>query len=126
MPNWQPNWNNVVWDWGAADWAIHALRHAAERLGTTAHDRRHAAEPAQRQWRGCYREQFDQQLAGMVCEERRLADECRDAAGRVARASQMARDEQNRREADRRRWWEEKREEERRKREREEARRRRS
>ena len=126
MPNWQPNWSDVVWDWGAADAAINALRRAADRLDTTAHNRQQAALPAQREWRGRYREQFDQQLSGMANEEHRLANECRDAAGRVARASQAARDEQNRREADRRRWWEEKREEERREREREEERRRRS
>ena len=32
MPNWQPNWNNVVWDWGAANEAIAALHRAAGRL----------------------------------------------------------------------------------------------
>lgn len=111
MPNWQPNWNNVAWNWGAADAACDALRRAADRLEKTAHERLSAASCAQREWRGRYREQFDEQLAAMVAEARRLADECRQAAARVARASQAARDEQNRREADRRRWWDQKREE---------------
>ena len=120
MPNWQPNWNDVRWNWGAADEAIAALRRMADRLDQSAHERTRVADPAQRQWRGRYRNDFDHYLERLLQEARSRAGECRDAAGQVARASQAAAEEQHRREADRRRWWDEKREEERRERERRE------
>jgi uncharacterized protein YukE len=126
MPNWSPNWDNVKWDWGASDAAIGALRRAADRLESTAYQRTQAAAPAQQEWRGVYREQFDDELRSVTNKERELADECRRLANRVSSAAQEARDEQRRRERDRESWREEKREEERREREkREEERRRR-
>jgi hypothetical protein len=124
MPNWQPNWNNVRWDWGAANAASSALRHNAVRLDTTAHQRGLVAGEAQAQWRGRYRSEFDVALQGMLQGAYGLAAEMRDAASRIDRASQRAYDEQRHRERERERWRREKEEEDRRRRE-EEARKRR-
>ncbi len=119
MPNWSPNWENVRWDWGAADAAMAALRRAADRLDATANEHVRAAAPAQAEWRGARRLRFDDDLATTVHKEHALADECRRMAGRISDASSAARREQDKRERERRRWEEEKREEERRERERE-------
>lgn len=124
MPNWQPNWNNVRWDWGAANEAASALRHAADRLDGTASERTGLARNAQAEWRGRYREQFDVELARILRRAHDLANECRDAAGRIAQASQRAWEEQKHRERERERWRREKEEEDRRRREEEERRRR--
>lgn len=124
MPNWSPNWNNVRWDWGAADAAASALRHAAGVLDATAVERVGVANAAQAQWRGLHRERFDAELADILGRGRALADACRAAADRVASASQRAADEQRHRERERERWRREKEEEDRRRREDEKRRRR--
>lgn len=112
MPNWNPNWNNVRWNWGASNAAISALRSAADRLDSFAYERTRAAAEAQAEWRGGYRNDFDLRLQQTLGQSRDLANQLRDAANRIAQASQRATDEQNRRERDRRRWYEEKRREE--------------
>jgi uncharacterized protein YukE len=124
MPNWQPNWNNVRWDWGAADAAAAALRRAADLLNGTASERARVAAEAQAQWRGLHRDRFDSELAQVLRRAQDLADEYREAANRIARASQRAWDEQRHRERERERWRREKEDEERRQREEDERRRR--
>ena len=118
MPNWQPNWNNVHWDWGAADEAVNALRRAADLLDRSVQERLSVAREAQQEWRGRYRDQFDEELARIVARARDLAAQFREAAGRIAAASQRAYEEQRHREAERDRWRREKEEEERRRRQR--------
>ena len=126
MPNWQPNWNNVRWDWGAASAAASSLRRAADKLDATAQERQRAATEAQREWRGRYREEFDEQLRNMLRRATELAAEFRYMAHRIEQASQNAWAEQRHRESERRRWHSEKRkEEERERRRREEERQRR-
>lgn len=124
MPNWQPNWNNVRWDWGAANAASAALRRSADKLDMFAHERSQVAGAAQREWRGRYRLEFDQQLQAMLSRSSNLAAEMRHAAGRIDQASTRAWDEQRHRERERERWRREKDEEDRRRREEEERRRR--
>ena len=104
MPNWQPNWENVRWNHGAAEAAIAALRRAADMLDHTATDRARVADEAKVEWRGRYREEFDGQLAQMLRRAHELANEYRTAAGQIAGASQRAQEEQNRRERERERW----------------------
>ena len=116
MPNWQPNWNNVRWDWGAADEAVNALRRAADFLDSSVLERTSVAREAQQEWRGRFREQFDLELGRIVARARDLAAQFREAAGRIASASQRAYEEQRHREAERARWQREKEEEERRRR----------
>ncbi len=125
MPNWQPNWNDVRWDWGAASAAASSLRRAADKIEALTAQRQRAAAEAQREWRGRYREEFDEQLRTMLRRAQELAAEFRYMAHRIEQASQNAWAEQRRREAERRRWYQEKREEEERERRRREEERRR-
>lgn len=113
MPNWQPNWSNVVWNWGAANDATAALQAAASMLDNTAAERKRKAERAKEEWRGKHRKQFDGDLARMLARAHALASECRAAADRIGGASQRARAEQTHRERERRRWHHQKAEEER-------------
>jgi len=124
MPNWQPNWNNVRWDWGAAGAAASALRRAAGKIEQTAHERVRVAAEAQREWRGRYREEFDERLREILQKAGSLAAEYRHMASRIDNASHAAREEQQYRERERERWRREKSEEERRERERRERKRR--
>jgi hypothetical protein len=117
MPNWQPNWNDVIWDWGAANEAIGALQRAASRLDESVHERGLVAAEAQREWRGRYRDEFDVGLADLVRRAQSLAAELRTTASRIASASEAARSEQSYRERERDRWRREKQDEERRERE---------
>jgi len=104
VPDWQPNWQDVRWDHGAAQDAASALRHAADLLDQTANQRGGVAREATEQWRGRYREEFDDHLEQMLRRARDLAREYRDAANRIARADQAAYEEQKRRERERERW----------------------
>ena len=113
MPNWQPNWQDVGWDHSAANEAIANLRHLADQLDQTAHERSRVAQDAQAEWRGRHRIEFDQLLKQMLKKSSALANEFRDAANRVAWASQRAHEEQQHRERERERWRREKEAEER-------------
>ncbi len=113
MPDWSPNWNDVRWDWGVAEDAIRHLRRAADLLEERTGERSRVAAEAQREWRGQYREEFDERLKEMVRRAREIADEFRHAADHISWASHRAWEEQQRRESARARWWDEKREEER-------------
>jgi hypothetical protein len=120
MPNWQPNWNNVVWDWGAASEAVAALHKAAGQLENSLTERHPVATSAQIEWRGRFREEFDRELAHIVQRALSLAAEYRATAARIAAANAAARAEQEHRERERERWRREKADEERRDRERRE------
>ena len=62
MPNWQPNWEDVRWNYAAADRAAAELDHAAGELEPTSDARRQVADASAAEWRGTYRRRFDQQL----------------------------------------------------------------
>ena len=96
------------WDHGAADMAVSALRRAADLVDDTLADRERLANDARRQWRGRYRDQFEERFSGLVSRAKQLSSQYRDEATRIVRASQWAREEQRRREWDRARWWAEK------------------
>ena len=104
MPNWEPNWQDVRWNHGAADEAIAALRHAADLLDQTADERSRVAGEATAEWRGRYRDEFDDHLEQMLRRARELTGEYRHAAGNIAKASQQVYEEQKRRERERERW----------------------
>jgi len=95
--------HNVVWNWGAANDAMSALRRAADLLDRTADERQYKAREATAEWRGAHRDRFDDELRRILQRARDLAAEYRNTANRIAQASQHARDEQNRREEERRR-----------------------
>jgi hypothetical protein len=113
MPNWEPNRQDVHWDFSAADEAAAALRRVANILQETAAQREQQAREATAEWQGRYREEFDVHLTKMLRRARELAMEYRDAANKILSASQRAYDEQKRREQERQRWELEKKDEER-------------
>lgn len=108
MPNWQPNWEDVRWNYAAAGRAAGELDRVADQLDAGSSARMQVADLATAEWRGSYRVRFDQQLTATLREAWWQAGELRDAAARIRRASQWARDEQARRERDRERWRREK------------------
>lgn len=108
MPNWQPNWENVRWDHGAAHAAVVALRRAAELLENAVAQKERAANEARAQWRGRYRDEFEERFSRLRNRARELSEQYRHAANQILRASEWAREEQRRREWDRARWWAEK------------------
>lgn len=118
MPSWQPNWNNVNWNYGAANDAVNELRRAADLLEESVSRRSRAADTARQEWRGRYRDEFDRDLDEMLRRARELADQMRNKAREIDNASQRAREEQRYRERERTRWENEKREEQRREEER--------
>jgi len=120
MPNWNPNWNNVTWNEGAARDAANELRRSADLLEETAARRLRAADVARAEWRGRYREQFDGDLTQMLRRARELAEQMRNKARAIDDATRRAKEEQRHRERERERWRAEKRDEERRERERRE------
>jgi uncharacterized protein YukE len=120
MPSWQPNWNDVNWNYGAAHDAVNELRRAASLLDDTADRRRRAADVARQEWRGRYRQEFDHELDGMLRRSRELADQMRRKAQQIEDASRRVQQEQDHRQRERDRWNAERREEERRERERRE------
>jgi uncharacterized protein YukE len=113
MPSWQPNWNNVTWDYGAANDAVRELRRAADLLDETRDQRRRAADKARQEWRGRYRDEFDRDLDEMLRRASELAEQMRNKARQIEDASNRARDQQRFRESERARWEAERREEER-------------
>lgn len=108
MPNWQPNWENVHWNYAAADRAANQLDRTADELGTTSSARQQVATEATAEWRGVFRTRFELQLGGTLREAWNLAGAFREAAARIRQATQWAREEQARRERDRERWRQEK------------------
>lgn len=111
MPNWKPNWQDVRWDHAAANAAIQALQRVANTLDSTRRSRIDVAQHAVAQWLGMHRTTFDGFLNQTISESQALAEECRAAAARIARASEQAQIEQRHRERERARWYEEREEE---------------
>lgn len=104
VPNWQPNWEDVRWNYAAAERAAGELDRAADELDSTSQARRQTADDAATEWHGTYRGRFDQQTTEVLRAAWWQAGELSDAAARIRRASQWARDEQARRERERERW----------------------
>ena len=108
MPNWQPNWQDVRWDFAAADRAASELERAADELDRTLATRNQSGQRATADWFGAYRDQFDAQLSGTQRTSQYLAGSFRAAAARIRQASLQASEEQARRLRERDRWRREK------------------
>ena len=104
MPNWQPDWQDVRWNYADAERAAGELDRAAEEFDSTSDAQRQAAGSASPEWRGSYRRRFDEQLSQAQRTAWWEAGELRELAARIRRATQAARDEQARRERERERW----------------------
>ena len=98
-----PGWQDVKWDHGAADTAIAALRRAAAELRRTVGERAGVARTATAEWKGAHRETFDDYLRRALYEAEELAHRYDEAAARIARAGERAREEQRHRERERER-----------------------
>lgn len=99
-----PNWQDVCWNHGAADAAIGALNRVASELERLAGERVRMAHSLLAEWRGKRRNEFDQRMRQFDHEDATLAQDLRWAAQEVARLSEMAREEQARRERERAEW----------------------
>jgi hypothetical protein len=108
VPNWQPNWQDVRWNYAAADAAARQLDLTADELDSVTSARRQVAATATAEWRGTYRVRFEAQLSDTLGQEWDLSGTYREAAARVRQATQWAREEQARRERERERWRREK------------------
>jgi hypothetical protein len=111
MPNWQPNWEDVRWNWGASDQARDALYRMAGWLDGAADHRQRLAEETLAQWEGGRAREFADRARWAVANLHTLADRCRRNASALDRASQAAREDQARRQAERARWYAERAEE---------------
>ena len=104
MPGWQPNWTDVRFDHGAAAQAIVELEATARVLVETGGDLARSADIAQQEWRGRYRQRFDDERAALERERESLIGGLRADADRIRQAAEAATYEQRRREDDRGRW----------------------
>ena len=104
MPSWQPNWSDVRFDHAQARHAIDQLRACAALLDSQTERRVILARRAQEEWRGRAREQFDEELRGIVSRAADLVDSMRSLAAYIEQAALDAAAEQRRREAARERW----------------------
>lgn len=111
MPSWQPNWEDVIFDYAAAEEAAHECDSCARFI-----DERHASldpaiEEARREWRGVHRDRFDSDLMMLDREADLLAADLRLTAARIRASAEAARLEQRSREIAREQWLAEKRQE---------------
>jgi len=111
MPNWQPNWNDVRWNWGTSDQAREALYRMADWLDGAANHRQHLARETLTQWEGGAAREFGERARHAIAKLHALAERCRRSASALDRASQAAREDQARRQAERARWYAERAEE---------------
>ncbi|WP_129628980.1 hypothetical protein [Candidatus Oscillochloris fontis] len=97
-------WDRVRWDAGAAEAAMTALEQAAQQVERLATQRVDAARVMLREWRGPFRQQFDARLRQADAEDAALVADLRRARAELARLTQLAREEQARRDRARARW----------------------
>jgi hypothetical protein len=111
MPNWQPNWENVTYDFAAADDAIADCRACIgfmeQREVVLGPPRRKATE----QWRGRYREEFDRETLHLEGLANQVIHELHDSIRAISNETDAARNEQHRRVLERLRWEDESRRE---------------
>jgi uncharacterized protein YukE len=104
MPDWQPNWEDVRWDYAAADNAARDLRRAADLIDHSTQERAGIAGEATAKWLGRRRREFDEHYRQLSRRAADLAAEYRRSAADIERRSREAYLEQKRRELARMRW----------------------
>ena len=107
MPSWQPNWEDVRFDYAGAEEAAQDCDECAQFISG-----RHAVlgpplAEARIEWRGAHRQRFDDETAALDRDADLLTDELRMTAARIRADAEEARIEQHRRALDRERWAEE-------------------
>lgn len=108
MPNWQPIWEDVSFDYVAAEDAIAECQSCARYLDERSLVLGPSIQSAREQWRGRFRDEFDDEIADLEREASAAAADLRSAAVHIQHDIDEARDEQRRREAMRQQWWAEK------------------
>jgi uncharacterized protein YukE len=113
VPNWQPDWEDVQFQHGAASEAAAACRRAAHELDTvaTTFARARRTLETEGQWQGNARDDFDTEASEIPGEISDTRDALNRLAGQLADASAAAHAEQAGREAQRQRWYNERRRE---------------
>lgn len=107
MPNWQPNWEDVRFDHGAATGAATELRATSRRIRDLCHLRGEAQRTDLHGWVGPARIEWQRRFLASQREGQALADACDREAGRIEAAAEAARTEQRARERQRESWYRE-------------------
>lgn len=107
MPDWQPNWDDVVFDHAAADEAAAACRAAARQIDEVRGEMPGHRTTALEEWRGRYADDFDVEEVAVGRELDAVAADLRALARSIDAAAEAATTEQSNRAADRVRWREE-------------------
>lgn len=108
MPSWQPIWEDVSFDFVAAEDAIAECHSCARYLDERSAVLGPPIQAAREQWRGRFRNEFDDEIAELEREAASAAAELRFVAAQIQGDCVEAREEQRRREAMRQQWWVEK------------------
>lgn len=97
MPSALAIYSDVQFDYAAAAQLAEEFRSAARVIDYQTGERSRVGAEAKEEWRGVYRDHFDQWLATCLRDGRTLADQLRRAANRLERSAINARAEQARR-----------------------------
>ncbi|MGH9111478.1 MAG: hypothetical protein ACRDZN_04145 [Acidimicrobiales bacterium] len=106
MPDWQPNWDDVVFDHAKAQGAVDECNRAAGALDTvlTGLDAAHRSLETDGAWTGGYRDDYGAEVPDLTADASATRDALRSLASSLATAMAAATSEQQRRVADRERW----------------------
>ena len=107
MPNWQPNWSDVVFDHDAAEAAASMLDRAAARLREVYDSSCTEHRQQSTEWRGGRRREFERDLSGCTRAAAVDIETMRFEASRIRNAAATARSEQWYREQQRVQWHQE-------------------
>jgi hypothetical protein len=106
VPDWQPNWDDVVFDHAKAQAAVDECRLAAGALTTVVDglDGAHASVGTDSAWQGVFRDDYDTEQPLVRADAVATRDALTTLAGDITQAMTDASAEQSRRVADRVRW----------------------
>lgn len=105
MPDWQPDWSDVVFDHAAASDAAAACRATAATIDRGLHAERAARDDATMQWHGSLLRRFESATVRIATDLDDVRQELLALARRIEAGADEAATEQRRREAERDRWW---------------------
>lgn len=104
MPDWTPNWSNVVFDHAAAADAAEACRSASRSIASVTGTAGGARGDAVADWSGAYRDDFDAEEPVVLEDLEETRTDLIGLAAAIESGASQARAEQTRREQDRDRW----------------------
>lgn len=104
MPDWQPDWSDVVFDHAVATDAAAACRATAATIDWALHAERAARDDATTQWHGALLGRFEDATMRITTDLDELRQELLALVHRIEAASDEAAAEQRRRDAERDRW----------------------